>query len=372
MILRCYRDASLLSLAKHPGYSRSRFVSTLAPPRANTRSPPLCLGSVRLKISPSLRPLFAAVRVPPYSLAYIKNSAESLRLFSHNSAFRTLFSSAPTRPSLYLPLSLSSSVSDSLSTARFPYNKPVSLARHHLLLLLLFLLLFIVIILRPSVSSLWHPCARTYTRHTARLSCDLAIRDTESRRPRRREADYSPILLLSFSCSSFFGFATREKPPARQLFSRSPSVFHPPRMRLGFSRHVDRISLTLIFDFDFRRLIGRWTGFRESAKREQGRIHHHRPFSRGNSTTLDPLFLELYFPPSDESLLYFPAPLLSSASSSSSSSSSSKFLLLPPPPSLSRPSFLSLFLFLALFLSPGVYALTCGTRSYVPDGGASA
>lgn len=225
----------------------ARFVSVLsrAPPRANIRRVPLSSGSVRLKISPSLRrslppPPRGACPARWFSLAYIKNpNRVSLRLFSHNSASLAL--PFPPLPRLLastsLHLRLSSSVSDSLSAARFPCNKrrcPLPAA----------VSFFSFSSFSPPLLHHHHPppsfplvplapvCARahTHTHGTQRvwLSCDLAIRDTTSttneRKPTTRRSSCSrgePLL--------FPGGRTLRR---ASNFSHSPWSAFPSRVSL--------------------------------------------------------------------------------------------------------------------------------------------
>lgn len=189
----------------------SPFSLSRASPRANIRARSPFLGFRSAENIAFTSPLFA-VRAPRwFSLSRISRipTAVSLRLFSHNSGLsrspflRFRAYSPSTSRSLLRP---SSSVSDSLSAARFPCNKrrcplpaavsffsfssfsPPLLHHHH-----------------PSPSFPLVPlapvCARahTHTHGTQRvcvwLSCDLAIRDTTSttneRKPTSRRSSCS-------------------------------------------------------------------------------------------------------------------------------------------------------------------------------------
>lgn len=250
---------------------------------------PLSSGSVRLKISPSLRRLFAAaaaaVRAPRwFSFSRISRipTASPYVSFRIIRASRALLSSASAAYSRS-PRSLlrpSSSVSDSLSAARFPCNKrrcplPVSffsfssfsppLLHHH----------------HPPPSFPLVPLApvRTHTRHTACvcvwLSCDLAIRDTTSttneRKPTARRSSCSrgePLLLSRRKDSSTFPTAPG---------SASILAFLLYNKIGDYATRGSHRGLTLILDLDFRL----WRG-----ARRRSALASTQNASRDESTTV--------------------------------------------------------------------------------------
>lgn len=239
MILRYLNSPFPLSFAKHSGYSRSPRAVCLrsrsrAPPRANIRARSPFLGFRSAENIAFTSPLVAAaaVRACParwFSFSRISRipTASPYVSFRIIRASRALLSSAsaPTRVHLASP----SSVLLPQFPTRYPRHAspvinggvpcppPSPSSPFPPSLLLLFFI--IIILLRPSLSPLWHPCARAHT-HTACvwLSCDLAIRDTTVR-DEREEADYS----CRSSCSR--GAATLSRRKDSSTFPTAPGPF---------------------------------------------------------------------------------------------------------------------------------------------------
>lgn len=176
-----------MSFAKHSGYSRSLRARGLSPfslSRANIRARSPFLGFRSAENIAFTSPLFAAaaVRARAGSRSRISRipTASPYVSFRIIRASRALLSSASAAYSrLHLSLSLlrsSSSVSDSLSAARFPCNKrrcplPAAVSFFSFSSFSPPLLRHRHPPPRPSLSSLWHPCARAHTHtHSVRVA----------------------------------------------------------------------------------------------------------------------------------------------------------------------------------------------------------